>query len=245
MKENMIELENSIKIISEETKKILENFFCFNGVDSRKKFEKLIITKHKYEGKEWDTEQSIVNHLLSHPQFKFNKSKLSELGKISKDWSSINKNKENSLFFMIKSEMKLIEINDLIETFKIDTKQKDKDNLYFVNYFLKTETFKKIIDDSLNGKNNFPEIRVAKELKKYQEILMLYPELFKETYQKELEKLSQIKEDLNLKEFREKNQKNAINADMDSEMKKVEQILFYFSLDNNLSSKNKDKKMKI
>ena len=39
-----------------------------------------------------------------------------------------------------------------------------------------------------------------------------------------------------LKEFREKNQKNAINADMDSEMKKVEQILFYFSLDNNLSN---------
>ena len=35
------------------------------------------------------------------------------------------------------------------------------------------------------------------------------------------------------------------NADMDSEMKKVEQILFYFSLDNNLSSKNKDKKIKI
>ena len=31
---------------------------------------------------------------------------------------------------------------------------------------LSSDRFKKIIDDSLSGKNNFPEIRVAKELKK-------------------------------------------------------------------------------
>ena len=158
---------NDEKIISEQTKEILENFFCFNGVESRKKFQKLIINKEKYNQRLWSEDETIVNHLLSHSQFKFTKTKCDELIKISEDWSSPNINGENAAFFLIKSEMKIIDINEIIQKININIYQKNLNNFYFINYFLKTETFEKIVEDSLKGKNNFPEIRVAKELKKY------------------------------------------------------------------------------
>lgn len=241
----MEEINKFNKSISEQTKEVLENFFCFNGVDSRKKFEKLIINKEKYEKRYWSDNETIVNYLLSHPQFKFTKTKCKELTKISNDWSSPNKNGENSTFFLLRTGMKINEINELIKDLKIDIYQKNVSHLYFSNYFLNIDNFNKIINDSLTGKNNFPEIRVVKELKQYQEILLSYPELFKETNRYELEKIQQIKKALSNEDFRNKNQKNAINANMDDEIKKVEQMLFYFSLENNLSSKTKDKKNKI
>ena len=73
----------------------------------------------------------------------------------------------------------------------------------------------------------------------------MYPDLFKETYLNELSKINYIKEAISNKEFIEKNQKNAINASMNDEIKKVEQILFYFSLNQKLDLKLKIKSNKI
>lgn len=238
-------MNNLEKYLSKETKEILLNFFTLNIPFSKKKFENLLISKEKYQNRRWDEKTSIVNFLLSHPTFKISKTSLNNLKLLSLDWSSINNEEENSLFLLLKKDYELKEIIELSIKLDINYKQKNKENLYFINYILNEKSVIHIVNQAYKGINNFPEIRLQKYFKKYLEVLLQFPELFKETAIFEKNKFEKIKLILETPEFRQYN-KNKIGISLEDEIKKIETALLYLSLENHLEEKSiKTKKLKI
>lgn len=238
------------KILSEQSKEIIDNFFLSEGkkektFNSRKKFEKLLIQKEKYENRLWSEDITIINHILSNKNFIESKSRIKEIERVSNDWNTPNDEGEHCLFFLLKKNFKIKEIKSLIEQHKINFFQKNKQNLFFINYFLNNEPIEKIIDDYEKGKNNFPEIRLNKYFEEYLEIIDLFPELFKETASFEKEKFDHIKEILTTEKIKKFNN-NKIGIVVEETMNKIEKTLLYLSFDNQFSNKNlKEKKLKI
>lgn len=233
------------EILSEECKEILINFFILKVPFSKKNFEKLVINKTKYENTDWDNNTSIVNYILSHKDYSPTNTSLNNLNKLTKDWSSVNKEGENSLFLLMKKEYKTKDIIKLIDHFNINFENKNNNNLYFINYFINQKYVNNIVQQTIKGINDFPEIRLSKYFEEYVNLILLFPELFKNTIQIEKNKFLEIKNiiiEADLKKFNQ----NKIGVSLESSILKVEKILSYLSLENQLKEKSiKEKKKKI
>lgn len=237
--------KEEVKILSEETKEILMNFFILNAPFSKKKFEKLLINNNKYENRVWDIDNTIVNFLLSDKNFKLSNSSLKNLQLISNDWSSVNNQEENSLFLLMKKSYPIKDIMNLLKSQRINIYQKDKNDLYFINYILNETEVLHIVEQAYKGINNFPEIRLQKYFKSYLEIISELPELFGDTAKVEKDKFEKIKPILETPEFKKFN-KNRIGVSLEDELKKVETTLNYLSLNSQFKDKSISiKKLKI
>lgn len=234
-----------IKYLSKECKETLLNFFITRGFASKKSFEKLLITKHKYENRLWEPNVTIVNHILSEKDFSISKASLNNLYKLTQEWSIPDQNGENSLFFLIKKNYKIKEIIQLSQEFNIQYTQKNHEGLYFINNFLCEKNINHIVQQAYAGINSFPEIRISRYLKEYLEIIQLFPELFKDTIQIEKTKFENIKKILMEEEFQKFN-KNQIGISLNKEIEKVEKTLLYLALENQFKNRAiKTKKSKI
>lgn len=233
------------KLLSKECKETLINFFILKTPFSKNNFAKLIINKNKYENRDWEPNTTIINHIISHKEFTPSKSNLKNLYKLSKDWSTVDKNGENTLFFLIKKDYKIKDIVELINDFSIQVDNKNNEGLYFINYFLNEEHINNIVQQAIKGINNFPEIRLSKYFLEYVDLILLFPELFKNNIQIEKDKFLEIKNILVEADIKKFNQ-NKIGVSLESSILKVEKILSYLSLDNKLKEKSiKENKNKI
>lgn len=233
------------KFLSKECKETLINFFILKSHSSKKNFEKLLITKHKYKTRQWEDNVSIVNYILSHKDFSPTKSNLNNLYKLSNEWSMIDENGENSLFLLMRKGYKLKDVIDLSYEFSVEHTQKNHNGIYFINYFLEEKYVNHIVQQAYAGINNFPEIRLGKYFKEYVEILLSYSELFKDTIKIEINKFEEIKKLVMTTEFKKFNQ-NQIGIFLEDEVIKVDKILHYLYLENQLKEKViKEKKLKI
>lgn len=246
------------EVLAEETKAIFEYFFLETSNDflekssrkqqkfsSRKSFEKLLTHKQKYVDRVWDENNTIVNYLLSHKDFKLTNTRINELAKLTTDWSSPDFSGENSLFHLIKKGYRITEILELIESLNVNYQQKNVENLYFVNYFFKDNSVEKVLLEFEKGVNNFPEISLNKYFQTYLSIIEKFPQLFKDTITFEKEKYTRNKNRIlsyNFKEF----SKNQIGINIKDTFNKLDKIFMFLELDNKLTEKNiKEKKIKI
>lgn len=233
------------KILSKECKETVINFFILKTHSSRKSFENLLLNKDEYKNKKWDSNVSIVNYLLAHKEFNPSKSNLNSLYKMTNEWSIVDENGENSLFLLMKKEYNIKDIINLSDEFNIECTKKNYNGLYFINYFLKQTHVNHIVQQAYDGINKFPEIRLSKYFKQYIEILLFFPILFKETIKIEMDKFEEIKKLIMTDKFKNFN-KNQLGISLESEIVKVEKILHYLFLENQLKEKFiKEKKIKI
>lgn len=238
------------RILSEQSKEIVSDFFLpkthmGKKFNARKYFDKLLIQTDKYVDRLWDDKTTIVNYILSNKDFNVSNTRIKELYKLSKDWSTPNENGENSVFFLLKNKLNIKEINYLIKNYDINYAQKNNEQLYFINNYLKLEPVEHAIKEHEKGVNQFPEITLDKYFKGYLDLMELFPELFKETALIEKIKLEQIKTILSNDKVKKYNN-NKIGIVLENTLNQIEKRLLYMSFDNQFVEKNiKIKKLKI
>lgn len=238
------------RILSEQSKEIISDFFLpkthtGKKFNARKYFDKLLIQKDKYVDRLWDENTTIVNYILSHKDFNISKTRLKELYNLSQDWSTPNENGENSVFFLLRNKLNIKDINLIIKEYDINYAQTNKEQLFFINDYLKLEPVENVMKEHEKGVNQFPEITLNKYFKGYLELIELFSELFKETALIEKAKFEHIKTILSDDKVKKYNN-NKIGVVLENTLTQIEKTLLYLSFDNQFVTKNiKIKKSKI